>query len=174
MLAAAGILVTVLLARSPEFNAALYSLGNYGYIGAFFAGMLFVLTFTASTGALILAILFHKLTIIELTLLAGVGSVISDLFILKVVRDGLLEELEDIYKRLHGRKLSHLLHVKTFRWTLPVLGAIIIASPFPDELGVSLMGISRLPTWKFIILSYVLNSVGIFIAASALSLVAYK
>jgi len=37
----------------------------------------------------------------------------------------------------------------------------------PDELGVGLMGISKLKTYQFIILSYVLNSIGIILVISA-------
>ena len=61
----------------------------------------------------------------------------------------------------------HLIHTKYFSWTLPVLGAVIIASPLPDEMGVGLMGISKLKTSQFILLSFVLNSIGIFIIVSA-------
>ena len=50
---------------------------------------------------------------------------------------------------------------------LPIIGAIIIASPFPDEIGVSLMGLSKLSTPKFIFISYILNSIGLFLIVSA-------
>lgn len=52
-------------------------------------------------------------------------------------------------------------------WIIMPIGAIIIASPFPDELGVSLIGLSKLSTGKFILLSYILNSIGIFLVVSA-------
>ena len=42
-----------------------------------------------------------------------------------------------------------------------VMGAIIIASPFPDEVGISLMGISQLKNWQFLVISFLLNSLGI-------------
>ncbi|MEK7660290.1 MAG: hypothetical protein AAB343_03750 [Patescibacteria group bacterium] len=41
------------------------------------------------------------------------------------------------------------------------MGAIIIASPFPDEVGISLMGISQLKNWQFLVISFLLNSLGI-------------
>ena len=64
------------------------------------------------------------------------------------------------------RHIKKLFHSKYFNWMLPIIGAIIIASPFPDELGVSLIGLSKLSTGKFILLSYVLNSIGIFLVVS--------
>src|SRR3989344_5750951 len=48
-----------------------------------------------------------------------------------------------------------------------VVGAILIASPLPDEIGVSLMGLSKISTIRFVILSFVLNATGIFLILSA-------
>lgn len=170
LLMAFGVLFTVVLTQFPAFHAFLNHLNGLGYIGAFFAGALFVGTFTATTGAYILATLTETLNPWELGLVAGLGAVVADVTIFRFVKDGILEELEDVYNELHGRRLSHIFHIKTFRWTLPVLGALIIASPLPDELGVALMGISKLPTWKFVILSFILNSLGIFFTTYAFTL----
>lgn len=170
LLMALGVFITYLLTRSDTFHLFLNHLGSYGYLGAFFAGALFVGTFTATTGAYILATLTETLNPWELGLIAGFGAVVADVTIFRFVKDEILEELEDIYNQFHGRRLSHLIHIRTFRWMLPVLGALIIASPLPDELGVALMGISRLPTWKFIILSFLLNSFGIFVGTSVFTL----
>jgi hypothetical protein len=48
---------------------------------------------------------------------------------------------------------------------MPTIGAIIIISPFPDEIGVALMGLTRMNKLSFLVLTYILNSVGIFILA---------
>ena len=58
-----------------------------------------------------------------------------------------------------------ILHSRYVSWTIPVLGALVIILPLPDELGVSMMGISSLDTRRFAILSFVLNCVGVFIVA---------
>ena len=127
------------------------------------AGILFVSTFTVAIGSVILLILAESLSVIEIALIAGLGAVIGDIFIFKFIRSrGFIEEIESIYKYFGGHKISHLIHTKYFSWTLPVLGALIIASPLPDELGVSLMGISKMKTNEFVLLSFVLNSLGIF------------
>ena len=165
--AVAGIVFAILLSRYEPFQTFLFSLGDLGYVGAFIAGILFVSTFTAATGILILLVLAEKLVPLEIGLVAGLGAVVGDLTIFRFIKNGLLDEVEDIYHRFGGRKLSHIFHVKAFRWTLPVLGALIIASPLPDELGVGLMGISKINTLRFIILSFILNSIGIFLVVSA-------
>ncbi len=171
MLIGVGIVITIILANTPAFSALLLSLGKFSYLGAYLAGALFVCTPTAAIGALTLVILSKELSLIPLCLIAGFGAVTADLLMFRFVRDDLFIELEDIYNQMHGRKLSHIFHSKLLRWTLPVIGAAIIASPLPDELGVGLMGISKLSAWRFSLLSWVLNSVGIFTAVSAVFMI---
>lgn len=162
-----GILAAVVLSRIEVFHSALLQLGTFGYLGAFITGMLFVSTFTAPTGILMLLILARLYTPIEIGLLAGAGAVVSDVLIFHFVRDDLANELEDLYTRFSGSHFRHLLHTKYFRWTLPVVGAIIIASPLPDELGVSLLSISKMKLVQFIFTSFCLHSLGIFLIVSS-------
>jgi uncharacterized membrane protein YdjX (TVP38/TMEM64 family) len=167
-LAFIGVGLAVLLSQFEWFHAFLIHLGSFGYMGAFFAGMLFVSTFTVATSALVLLTLAETLSPIEIGLIAGLGAVVGDIIIFHLIKDTLSHELEEIFRNFDKKKhLKHLFHTKYFNWMLPVFGAIIIASPLPDELGVSLMGLSKMNTLKFILLSYVLNSIGIFLIVSA-------
>jgi len=163
-----SIILAIFLFRSEAFHSFLLHLGSFGYIGAFIAGMLFVSTFTVATSALILLILAETLSPIEIGLIAGLGAVVGDMLIFKLVKDNLAAEIVDVYNHVdHKKHLKKLFHTKYFSWSLPVIGALIIASPLPDEIGVSLMGISKMGTTKFLILSFVLNSIGIFLVISA-------
>ena len=162
-----GIFAAILLSRNEVFHSALLHLGTFRYLGAFLAGILFVSTFTAPTGILMLLILAQRYTPIEIGLIAGVGAVVSDVLIFHFVRDDLANELEGLYTRFTGSHFRHLLHTKYFRWTLPVVGAIIIASPLPDELGVSLLSISKMKLPQFILTSFCLHSLGIFLVVSS-------
>ena len=163
-----GLCVAYVLSQNKEFHALLAHLGNGGYIGAFIAGILFVSTFTVATGALILLIFAETLHPIEIGLIAGLGAVVGDITIFRFVKNNLEKELTDIYNHIdHNKHFKKLLHSKYFSWTLPVLGAIIIASPLPDELGVSLMGLSKMKTVPFLCISFILNSIGIFLIVSA-------
>lgn len=163
-----SIAVAYYLSQYEPFHNFLLNLGNYGYIGAFIAGILFVSTFTVATGAVILLVLAEKLSPLEIGLIAGLGAVFGDFVIFKFIKDNLVDEVREIYNRIDGEHhLIRLLHTKYFGWSLPVIGAIIIASPFPDEIGVSLMGISKMKTYQFLIISFVLNAIGIFLVVSA-------
>jgi len=158
----------LILSRLEGFHALLLNLGSFGYLGAFIAGMLFVSTFTVATGAVILLVLAEKLSPLEIGIIAGFGAVLGDFTIFKFVKDGLANEIQEVYKKIdHNNNLLKLLHTKYFSWMFPVLGAIVIASPLPDEIGVSLLGIGKMKTYQFLIFSFILNAVGIFIVVSA-------
>lgn len=165
---ALSLIFTFILLKNETFHGLLLHLGNYGYISAFIGGVLFVSTFTISIGSVMLLVIAETLHPVEIGIVAGMGAIFSDLTIFHFVRSrGLVEEVKHISGYLGGDRVSHLLHTKYFSWTLPVVGALIIASPLPDELGVGLIGISKMKTYQFVLLSFILNAVGIFLVVTA-------
>ena len=156
------------LGRHEPFHQFLLNLGGYGYIGGFIGGMLFVSTFGVATGIVILLVLAEKLNIFALGIIAGSGGVLGDFLLFRFVRDRLIDEVGPIYDSMdHNHHLVKILHTKHFRWLFPVFGAIIIASPLPDEVGVSLLGISKMKNKNFLILSFFLNATGIILVLLA-------
>lgn len=163
-----SIIVAIFLSRYEPFHEFLLRLGEFGYVGAFIAGILFVSTFTVATGAIILLVLAERLSPIEIGIIAGLGAVFGDFVIFRFVKDNLANEVESIYNHIDGdHHIRRVFHSKYFSWSVPVIGAIIVASPFPDEIGVSLMGISKMKTYKFLLVSFILNAIGIFLIVSA-------
>ncbi len=160
--------LTFFVLRNETLHSFLLHLGNFGYLGAFLAGILFVSTFTVATGAVILLVLAETLSPIEIGIVAGFGAVVGDFVIFRFVKDDLAREIRFIYNKIDtNHHLKKVFQTKYFSWTFPVLGAAIIASPLPDEIGVSLMGISKLKTYQFLIISFILNATGIFLVISA-------
>lgn len=166
---ALSLIVAILLFKNSYFRSILLSLGSWGYLGSFIAGIMFVSTFTVSFGTVILLILANNhLSPIEIGIFAGVGAVVGDILIFQAIRNhDFIDELRHVFEFLGGDKITHLLNTKYFSWSLPVIGAIIIASPLPDEVGVSMMGISKMKTYQFVLLSFILNSIGIFLVVTA-------
>lgn len=163
-----SIFVAFFIAQSDEFYSFLHHIGQFEYLGAFVGGMLYVSTFTVATGAVILIFLSDTMPLWQLTLVASLGSIFGDFVIFKFVKDKLSVELELIYDQIDEKHhIAKLIHTKYFSWTLPVIGSAIIASPFPDELGVSLLGISKISTLRFMILTSFLDFVGIFALVAA-------
>ena len=163
-----SLVIAFFVLQNEQLHSFMMHLGKLGYVGAFFAGILFVSTFTVATGAIILLVLAETLSPVELGIIAGFGAVTGDLLIFRFVKDDLAKEIKLLYKRFDkNHHFKKVLHTRYFSWSLPVVGALIIASPLPDELGVSLMGISKLKTYQFLLISFVLNSLGIFLVTSS-------
>lgn len=170
-----GIGIAFFVFRNPWLHNFLLNIGNFGYLGAFLAGMLFASTFTVAIGGLILLNLAKVLPAFPLIVFACLGAVVSDFLIFKCIKDSVVEEITPIYEELEkiGKKnhLKKLIHTKYFGWTLPVIGALIILSPFPDELGVSLLGISNIKSTRFLLISLCSHGLGMFLIVSAAAII---
>lgn len=163
-----SLVFSYILFHNQLFQSFITNLGSLGYIGAFIAGMLYASTFTLATGIAVLILLSKHLSPVEICFIAAAGAVISDFTIFHLMRTkGLVNEVKHIFHHFGGIRLPHLLRTKYFSWSLPVIGALIIISPIPDEFGVSLMGISKMTTLQFLISSFLLNTLGIFLFVSS-------
>lgn len=166
-----SILLAIFLSRYNFLNQFLFKTRYIPFAGSFIAGVLYVSTSTAALGILMLADLSKKISPIEIALLAGLGGAIADFAIFRFFKNNLLSEITPIYNKLGGRRLTRLMHHRLLRWSLPIIGAIIIASPFPDEIGINLMGLTHIKNSQFILLCLVLDITGVFLLVSAFSLI---
>ena len=137
---------------------------SLGFFGTFLAGIFFAYGFTAAPATAILLILAKEQNIFLSGIVAGFGALIGDLLIFKFVRYSFAEEIKKISK-LNSLNYTNKKILKVFKkYLIIVLAGFIIASPLPDEIGVSLLaGITTISTKKFSIISYSLNTIGIFI-----------
>lgn len=166
-----SLIIFSILASSPLVDEVLTYIGNLGYVGAFITGIFFVSTFTVAPAA---AVLFHIAGIlhpIEVAILAGLGAMVGDFIMLRFFKDKIFEELKPYARKIFKRKLTKIFSKPYFAWMMPVFGAIVVASPFPDELGIGMMGLSRIKNYQFFILSFLLNAAGIFLIATASTII---
>jgi len=150
------------LSSTHWLDSSISSLGTSGYIGAFIVGMLFVSIFTVAPAAVVLFHLADTLHPLEIAVIAGAGAMLSDYIIFRKLRGGLFDELAPLFNRLTTHKVTKLFYTPYFAWLLPFIGALIIASPGPDEIGIGLMGVSKIKPWQFLLITFALNSTGIF------------
>lgn len=156
-----GLITALLVSQLPFFSSIVQYIGQLGYVGAIFSGILFASTFTVATGGLLLINLSNTLNPLALIFFGALGAVSIDILIFYFVKDNVSAEVTPIYEKfLAHHHLKKILHTRYFSWTLPVLGALIIASPLPDELGVSLMGISAMTVGKFALISFFSHTIG--------------
>lgn len=162
-----GLIAFILLVRVPAVDDAIKQVGGLGYLGAFLTGIFFVSTFTAVPAAYVLYSLAETLHPVEIALLAGLGAMLGDYLIFRLVKDSLFEELKPALTKLQHPALRTLFKTPYFSWLLPFIGAVVIASPLPDEAGVSLLGLSKIRKWQFFAITFALNAVGIFLVVTA-------
>lgn len=152
-----------ILADTEVAHSLIRYVERFGYIGALFTGVFFVSTFTVAPASVVLFHLSQDLNPFWIALFAGTGAVIGDLVIFRILKDGVFDELSPLFKRFEGSYMATLFKTPYFAWFVPVAGAIIIASPLPDEVGIGLLGLSKVTWWQFVLLTFVLNSAGIFL-----------
>ena len=150
-------------ADSAFVKEIIHNVGRLGTLGVFIAGIFFVSTFTVAPASLILSYFATELNIWEVVIFAGLGGMLGDFIIFRFLRDKVFDELNPLFSRLGGSYVYRLFSTPYFAWLAPVVGAVIIASPFPDEIGIGLLGITKLKNWQFLLLSFILNSIGIFL-----------
>lgn len=156
-----GVLLAVFLARSPLLTMFLDHFSTYPLLIAFIGGMLFASTFTVATGGIVLIKLSGLYSPIFLILFAGLGAAFCDYLIFSLIKNKAPTHIAPVYKNLINKSHLHkILHTHYFAWTLPVLGAIVMASPIPDEVGVSLMGLSKLSGIKFLLIALSSHLIG--------------
>lgn len=166
-LVAVSIAVAYWLSQFQPFHDFLFGLGEWGIIGLFIIGFFFAFTFTISTAVVALLLFGQVMPAWEIGLVAAFGATLGDIFIYSFIRQHIVAHATKFLARFRKAPLSEVAKTRYFKWTLPVLGALIIASPFPDELGMTLLGMAKVKTWQFVILSFVLNAVGITLVALA-------
>lgn len=158
--------VLYFVVKSESVKSVILFLGEWGYLGAFISGIFFVSTFTVAPSVLVIYYLAQTLNPWEVAVFAGVGAVIGDVLIFNFLRDGFFDEIKPLFNFFKKPLFIRIYNSSYFAWALPMIGAVIIASPFPDEIGISLMGLSKIKRWQFILVCFVLNSAGLLVIAT--------
>lgn len=158
-----SIIIAIMLVKTGVIEELLVSIQGIRYIGSFIAGIFFASAFTAALSTAVFVEIADINSIFLMAILGGLGALFGDLIIFHFVKDRLSENVAFLIKKSKSERWVAIFKMKFFRWLIPFLGALIIASPLPDEIGVAMMGLSKMKTWKFGILSFLLNSAGILI-----------
>ena len=157
-------IIAYIIFSGRDFLPVRNVLSSLGYFGTFLAGILFVYGFTAAPATAILLILAGEQNILLAGFIAGFGALVGDLLIFKFIRHSFADEIEKLSKEKAFNYANNKIPIMLKKYFIPVLAGFIIASPLPDEIGVSLLaGSTTISTRIFSIVSYILNTAGIFI-----------
>lgn len=162
----------LLLARSGIAESWVSSFTEYAFAASFIAGFFFTSLFTLAPASIALAALGEFNSHIWVALWGAAGAVLGDMLLFLFVRDRISDDLTTLFSARRFSKLRRMFKRPFLHWLLPACGALIIASPLPDELGLAMMGISRISMMAFVPISFTMNFLGIllieFVAGKAL------
>lgn len=140
------------------------------FVAEFVAGAFYTSFLTSPISVAMLLVLAKDQDPITLALLAGLGSASVDLLIVKFFRKNLNRDFNTISKQFKLDLVSKILKLLKLDFLIPLTGALIVASPLPDELGLFLLGASKLKDYQILILTYVLNTAGILLIVTPINL----
>lgn len=144
-------------ARAAEANEVVYT---------FISGAMYSFSFTAGLSVLLFSEMsITKEMLLPLALIAAFGGLLADLLIFRFIKDVILNELGDHAKKMIARATKTTIS----KIVLGVFGAAVIASPFPDEIGLTLMGVSKIKFWELVVLTYALDTLGCYLIISAVA-----
>ena len=161
-----SIVLAVAMVQCGLLSSLLNATQGVSFISSFVSGFFFTSVFTTAPAIAALGETSLTHAPIFVALFGAAGAVCGDYVLFSIVRDSASKHLMHLqHLRGTGRKLTHLLKRRAFRWFVYLLAGMIIASPLPDEIGLSLLGFAHVKTLRFLPLSFVCNFAGIYLLA---------
>ena len=163
-----SIVVAIAIHKSGILEYILLLSAESEYLGALVAGMLFTSLFTTPLAITIFLSLAPEMNVLALVVTGALGALLGDLILFTLIRHTFTGDVEYLLNQRSYRRYTAVLHRRVFRWVIPFVGALIIASPLPDELGITLMGVSHMNASTLAAISFIMNS----LAIASISLIA--
>ncbi|MBI2045507.1 hypothetical protein HYT23_05605 [Candidatus Pacearchaeota archaeon] len=156
-----AILTAYLLFKNSSISSWINSLESITYLGTFIAGML--LAFPFSVGFFLA---LNQPNILQTAIIGGFGALMADLLIFNIIKVSfndefqrlketeIIKDIDKIIKKDFGKRLEH--------YILYAFAGILIATPLPDEAGMSMLaGLTHIKQKVLALISFVLHTFGI-------------
>jgi len=138
-------------------------------VEAFVAGFFFTSLLTITPAGVAFAEMAQTAPILQLAAWGAAGAVVGDVLLFLFVRDAVSEDVVTLFRGSWVRKIKAIFKSPFLAWSVPVAGALVIASPLPDELGLTMLGLSKTDLRFLIPISYAMNFLGIFLIGLAVN-----
>ena len=156
-----GAIVAVTMVQTGLLDTLLDLVGRSG-ASAFLAGIFFTSAFTIAPASIALARIAAAAPLQAVALWGALGAMCGDLIIFFFIRDRFADDLVHSLKPSIARHILNSFHLGFLKWLSPILGALIIASPLPDEFGLTLLGLSKTRVAILMPISFIMNWLGIW------------
>jgi uncharacterized membrane protein YdjX (TVP38/TMEM64 family) len=154
------------LFSTPIISKWIDSFNNLGYFGTFISGAMTAFGFTAPIGIGLLSKIIPE-NIFIATIIAGLGAMLIDLVIFNTIKFSFTDELKRLEKTKAIKEIEKIVkknkHVKVVHYLLYILAGLVIVTPIPDEVGVSMLaGLTTINPFKFALISFCLHNIAFF------------
>lgn len=156
------------LVKSGSLESLVKTVLPVRFVSEIAAGVLYTSFFTSPISVAMLVVLAQTNNPIITALLAGLGAILGDLIMVKLFRDRLSSDFQFVSREI--QLVSNFLKIFHLDFLIPLIGAFIVASPLPDELGLLMLGASKLRYFHLAILTYILNTAGILLIVAPINL----
>ncbi len=157
-----GLIVAYFIVQTEIFGTLLGHVTGWYPLASFVMGIFFTSAFTLAPASIALAKIAETAPAIEIALWGGLGAMVGDLIIFLFIRDRFARDLKAAFRTSKiARSIFNGFHLGFMKWITPLLGALIIASPLPDEFGLALLGFSKVRLVFLLPIAFVMNCFGI-------------
>ncbi len=160
-----SIIIAIFILKSDFIENTISSLGDFGFLGIFVAGIFYAYSFTVAPALATLVLFTDSFNPLIISLFGALGATAGNYLLFHLIRDELPKEAEKLVEELEKEE-SIILKKLKYHWILPLAVAIIFASPLPDELGISLLGTAKFNPKKFMFLVFFLHFIGLLAITS--------
>ncbi|HEY6020810.1 MAG TPA: hypothetical protein VIY48_13210 [Candidatus Paceibacterota bacterium] len=167
LIVAVSIVGAIYLAQSGAVHVFVASVQGSMVLASFVAGLFFTSVFTTAPAMVALGELAQQTNLPTVVLAGALGAMLSDLVLFLFVRTRIAADAKVMATGPRLKLVVRALKHSRLRFVLPVIGALIIASPLPDELGMLLMGVSSVKSRTFLVVSFCMNALGILLIGLA-------
>ena len=168
LIIAASISFAVFLAQHDIIPMLMAKVG-YLPIEAFVAGFFFTSLLTITPAGVAFADIMTTSPLVQTAAWGAAGAVVGDLILFLFVRDAVSNDIAQLFRGSWMKKAKAIFKTPLLSWAVPVMGALVIASPLPDEVGLAMLGLSKTDLRFLIPISYAMNFLGIFLIGLAVS-----
>lgn len=166
MLIITSIIIATLLFDFGLVQKFVHLFEGYKWIGIFLSGLFFTSIFTTAPSIVLLTGFAQNSSLSELVIFGGLGAMIGDFILFKFIKDRISEDFKYLFNFSKKKRAREIFRTNIFRFFVPTIGALIIASPLPDEIGIAMLGMTKINNRFFLALSFIFNGIGIAIVGA--------
>ena len=159
-----SIILTYYLFSQAPVSSFMTSIEN-NYFSIFVAGVFLSFGFLAPFG-IGFFLSTQSQNIILPAVIAGFGAMAGDMLIFKTIKNFFIDEFKELERKKIIKKIEKIVeknkNVLIRHYLLYVFAGIMIATPLPDEMGVSMLaGLTTIKPWRLAVISFILHTLAV-------------